>query len=324
MHKLSPTLTAWLNQQLNSSNWCLTERFADASQRYYQRLQCNHESKILMVSPPNQEPIDTFIKINQQLITAGLHAPVIHAIDHTQGWLLLDDFGNQHLHQALSKEHANEHFYIKAMQTIIDMQKRLNVDTLPEYDEKQLRNELGLFKTWYLEKLKKIELTRQQQQQLKDCYNWLIDNALSQPKAFTHRDFHSKNLMLLPNQNIGILDFQDAVKGPFTYDLASLIFDCYLPSEMQPSKSRILAFYQQALLQLGIKPVKESTMLKWTLGIAIQRHLKAIGIFARLSIRDQKHKHLQYIPNTLKHIELISQAYPISLQPLLKILEISS
>jgi aminoglycoside/choline kinase family phosphotransferase len=185
------------------------------------------------------------------------------------------------------------------------MQTGIECDDLPEYDEHLLLQEMDLFRDWFLAELLGIELNAAQQSQWQSIKQALVQNALEQPRVFVHRDFHSRNLMKIEQRNPGILDFQDAVKGPVTYDLVSLLRDCYIAWPELRVNQLALDYYEFARANelVDVKPAK---FLRWFNLMGIQRHLKAIGIFSRLKIRDGKNGYLRDIPRTLEYIQQVS------------------
>ena len=220
----------WLDG-LGYHDYALDIASEDASFRRYFRLRQGGKSWIIMDAPPDKEPCDDFVRIANKLRGVRLNAPEIIHENHQQGFLLLTDFGDISYLQVLTPDTANS-LYADALSAILQMQSKLNADDLPGYDETLLRREMGLFKEWFLERLLGIELSPSQLSKWQMTTDTLVQNALEQPQAFVHRDYHSRNLMHLngtgAGANPGIIDFQDAVKGPVTYDLVSLLRDCYI------------------------------------------------------------------------------------------------
>ncbi len=292
----------WLDS-LGYRDYSLAVASEDASFRSYYRLRQDDESWIVMDAPPDKEPCDNFVKVAKKLTGIRLSAPEIIHENYAQGFFLLTDFGNESYLQALKPENANG-LYGDAKAAILQMQTRLDAYDLPEYDEELLRNEMDLFKIWFLEKKLGIDFNQDQLGMWQMTVDTLVGNALEQPQVFVHRDFHSRNLMKLENRNPGILDFQDAVKGPITYDLVSLLRDCYIDWPEPQVDQWVLDFYDFAVLE-HLQDVTASQFMRWFNLMGAQRHLKAIGIFSRLSQRDGKHQFLEDIPRTLNYLKIV-------------------
>jgi hypothetical protein len=218
--------------------------------------------------------------------------------------LLLTDFGNRAYLSVLDSK-SEGRLYADALAALLKMQTAIECDDLPVYDEHLLSQEMDLFRDCFLKDLLNIELDQNLLMQWDSIKKSLTQNALGQPQVFVHRDYHSRNLMKLDKHNPGILDFQDAVKGPVTYDLVSLLRDCYIAWPPVRVDQLALDFYKIARVNklVDVKPAK---FLHWFNLMGIQRHLKAIGIFARLKLRDAKDGYLKDIPRTLEYIEQVS------------------
>ncbi len=303
MNERITAMKTWLDS-LGYSNYSLDIASEDASFRRYFRLTQGDESWIVMDAPPEKEPCDSFIKVANKLRDIRLSAPEIIHQDLQQGFLVLTDFGNTSYLDVLKPETVNG-LYGDAMAAIMRMQIRINADDLPVYDEPLLRQEMSLFKEWFLEKLLGIELTPNQQGMWKLTVDTLVQSALEQPQVFVHRDFHSRNLMKLENGNPGILDFQDAVKGPVTYDLVSLLRDCYVDWPEPQVDQWVVDFHDFAVLE-HLQGISAGKLLRWFNLMGIQRHLKAVGIFSRLKLRDGKDQFLQDIPRTLNYLKIVA------------------
>lgn len=294
----------WLDS-LGYRNYSLNPASEDASFRSYYRLHSNAQSWIVMDAPPQQEPCEQFVMIAQKLRNAGLSAPAVVAKNFKQGFLLLSDFGSTDYRSVLNAK-TEASLYADALSALLQMQRCMNADNLPHYDEALLNHEMDLFHDWFLQRLLYIKLNQSQLRCWQSIKQVLIANALEQPQVFVHRDYHSRNLMKINTQNPGILDFQDAVKGPVTYDLVSLLRDCYL--NWPPSLVRQhLQHYYNAALEQALINTEYHQFLHWFNLMGIQRHLKAIGIFSRLNIRDTKPGYLPDIPRTLTYISEISR-----------------
>lgn len=303
MSKKYEQMTNWLDN-LGYRDYTLSIASEDASFRSYYRVKSGTNSWILMDAPPDKELCDPFISVANKLRRARLSAPEIIEQDLSQGFLLLTDFGDTDYLSVLNPTSEGP-LYADALAALLKMQTKVECDGLPNYDEDLLLQEMDLFRDWFLKELLGIELDEAQSRQWTAIKQALVENALEQPQVFVHRDYHSRNLMKIKNRNPGILDFQDAVKGPITYDLVSLLRDCYIEWPAVRVDQLALDYYEFAKVNelLGVKPAK---FLRWFNLMGIQRHLKAIGIFARLKIRDGKDGYVKDIPRTLEYIEQIS------------------
>lgn len=317
MSERSTQLNNWL-EQLDYRDFRLNPASEDASFRSYFRLQAGAETCIVMDAPPDREPCDQFIAVADKLRAAGLNAPEIMARNLDQGFLILTDFGSSDYLSQLNNE-TEASLYGDALAALLLMQTRIDADDLPLYDAALLHREMDLFHDWFLGKLMGITLDQAQQAIWQSLKQTLVDNALAQPQVFVHRDYHSRNLMKTDIRNPGILDFQDAVKGPLTYDLVSLLRDCYI--DWPPSRVDQLALDYFEIARVNeLVDVQAEQFIRWFNLMGIQRHLKAIGIFSRLNIRDGKSGYLGDIPRTLEYLHQISREEP-SMAGLLSIIE---
>lgn len=317
-------LKLWLGEQLKSNQFDLSVASADASFRRYFRITHNHQSLIAMDAPPEKEDCRPFVSIAKQLYSAGIQAPEILAEDHQQGFLLLTDLGDVQYLSVLNQENAHT-LYQDAIDSLIKIQLT-PATSLPAYERTLLENEMQLFPDWFIKQHLKITLTQHQQQLLDSAFECLTENALQQPAVFVHRDYHSRNLMQTAENNPGILDFQDAVNGAVTYDLASLLKDCYISWPRQQVEQWV-AYYLKAAHKHKIidKQYKFSDIIQWFDLIAVQRHLKVLGIFSRLNIRDNKPEYMHDLPRTFEYIIESCERYPLlyPLKTLLQQLEIA-
>ena len=312
-------LQHWLQADLGIQNAQLVAITNDASFRRYFRLITEGVSHVVMDAPPDKENCVPFIDVANRLQASGLNAPQILAGDLKQGFLLLTDFGSQLYLPALNETQI-ESLYGDALDALVVMQTRTSSDNLLLYDYQSLHREMDLFTNWLLDKHLNLSLSASEQANLATCFELLSSSALTQPQVFVHRDYHSRNLMIVPNHNPGILDFQDAVKGPITYDLVSLLRDCYISWPLARVRGWALRHYTQMQPTGILNDVDESKFLRWFDWMGIQRHLKASGIFARLYHRDGKSNYLKDIPRTLGYIVEVSANYP-ELAPLYKLVE---
>ena len=301
-------LHRWLQHDLGLPAYELTTASSDASFRRYFRVAFNGESRIVMDAPPEREDIRPFVQIGRMLLEIGLNVPRIEAENIAQGFLLLSDLGQQQYLDALD-ETTVERLYGDAQGALLTLQAcGPQEEALPPYDEGLLLREMELFREWYLGRHLGLELGPSEQQVLDRAFYLLADSALAQPRAAVHRDFHSRNLMVAPH-NPGILDFQDAVYGPVTYDLVSLLRDCYISWPRQRVEGWALGYHDLALESGILRARDEERFLRWFDWMGVQRHLKASGIFARLNHRDGKSGYLKDIPRTVGYIREVAARY---------------
>lgn len=299
----------WLTNDLNLDITQFEPASSDASFRRYFRVQQAQQTFIVMDAPPDKEETAPFIDIAQLFSQAQVNVPDILQKNTEQGFLLLEDFGSTCLLDSLTESTAPS-LYSDALTSLITLQKNINTQTcsLPHYDAPLLHRELSLFTDWFLTQHCQLALTNQQESTLNHSYQYLINSALQQTQVCVHRDYHSRNLMHLPQNNPGIIDFQDAVIGPITYDAVSLLRDCYINWPDEKIKQFLAPYYQQLKQENLINCSAEQFQHDFDL-MGIQRHLKAVGIFARLNLRDRKSVYLEDIPRTLNYVTNISQRY---------------
>ncbi|WP_294954498.1 phosphotransferase [Sulfurovum sp.] len=299
MHKIE----AWL-ESIGWGEWEIEVASADASFRSYYRLRRQGESYILMDSSLMLESLPPFVEMNERLSAVNVRVPRIIVKNIKLGYLILEDFGNTHYLDVLNEQNYRE-LYVKAIDEIVKMQKA-DTDGLPLYDRAFLLFEMDLMQEWYLEKYLGAVLSADQQNILKETLERIADVVLEQPQGvFVHRDFHSRNIMLTPQNEVGVIDFQDARAGAVTYDLVSLLKDCYI--EWPGDEMERLALYYRD--QAGLK-VEDAHFLKWFDFMGLQRHIKVLGIFSRLHLRDGKDGYLKDIPLTLKYVLETASLYP--------------
>lgn len=285
----------------------------DAGFRRYFRLNTS-PSLMAVYAPPNHENNPAFVSKALTLQAHGIHTPRVYAVDYRNGFMLLEDLGDdlyaRHLSLSRSGNGAVEALYDTAEQTLLCLQQvPADTDIFPLYDEAQLQQEMSLFPEWFVGGLLKLELRSEERELLSDTFTRLTDNALQQPQVIVHRDFHSRNLMLLPNNGVGVLDFQDGVVGAVTYDLVSLLKDCYRRQPPSWVEQRALS-YAQRLRDIGLLiDVEDRQFLRWFDLMGLQRHIKVLGIFARLWLRDGKTRYLQDLPLALRYAFEVAGRY---------------
>ncbi len=276
----------------------------DASFRRYFRATTKDGTFIVMDAPPENEDSERFVRIAGYLRQMSLTSPAVLHSDLRSGFLLLSDLGSQHyLDELICSPARAEELYGAALDALLKMQRagRHYQQQLPPYDEKLLRYELSIFKEWLCERHLGIAFEARALREWQDCCDVLVQNALKQPRVFVHRDYHSRNLMLMPANNPGILDFQDALEGPLTYDLVSLLKDCYLSWTEEQVRTWALEFHARLDDHERNSMSSEEFMRTFEL-MGAQRHLKAAGIFTRLLHRDGKPSYISDVPRTLNYV----------------------
>jgi aminoglycoside/choline kinase family phosphotransferase len=301
---------AWAEDLLDTPEYDIQPASADASFRRYFRITLKGATYIIMDAPPDKEDVRPFVAIATRLRGLGLNVPEILQQDLEQGLLLITDLGTRTYLQHLNADTV-ERLYGDAMGALVVLQKGVFTDDtfLPEYDHALLMREMALFREWYLGRHLGLTLTSAQERVLARAFELLAQKALVQPRVWVHRDYHSRNLMVTGKNNPGILDFQDAVRGPVTYDLVSLLRDCYIGWPRAQVEEWVKGYHDLAQ-QSGI-PVgdDDERFLEWFDWMGVQRHLKATGIFARLNHRDGKPGYLNDIPRTLGYVLEVSERY---------------
>ncbi len=284
----------------------------DASFRRYFRLRSGANSFIAMDAPPDQESCLEFVRIAGYFEAMRLNAPRVIEANLDEGFLLLSDLGTRQYLDALQGNDADAAgLYGDALQALLTLQKRgvAYQSQLPAYDADLLNVELSLFHDWLCGTHLDIEFDDAMEKAWRACCDVLVANALDQPQVFVHRDYHSRNLMLVESGNPGILDFQDAVEGPLTYDLVSLLKDCYVQWPAEQVWRWALDFYNGLDAEIRENTDEELFCRHFEL-MGVQRHIKAAGIFARLNHRDGKPGYLRDIPRTLSYIVELAPRYP--------------
>lgn len=310
-------LTTWLQQQLDA-DFNLTTASADASFRRYFRVHTAEQTYIAMDAPPPQENCQPFVDVGKLLLDAGLNVPNIIAQDIENGFLLLSDLGDDTYLSQLNADNAQA-LYQDAWQALITMQLASQEKVLPSYDKALLMRELQLFPEWYIEKHLGSKIDETQQKIIDQTFDLLIQNITNQPQVYVHRDYHSRNLMVTDANNPGVLDFQDAVYGAITYDLASLFKDAYIEWPEELMMDWLVRYWQDA--KAAGLPVHADfgqfyQDFEW---MGVQRHIKVLGIFARLYHRDGKDGYLKDMPLVMRYLQYACGRYA-ELRPFLKLL----
>lgn len=297
----------WLRHDLLMTITRCEPASSDASFRRYFRIEGPQGRFVVMDAPPEKENVAAFIKVNHLFKAAGVHVPEIFAQHPEDGFLLLEDFGSADFLGRVTTGNAHT-MYPSALDSLFRLQTGTSTAAcgLPAYDHALLSRELGIFDEWFLGQRLDVEMPSEIRGAL---HEHLIASALAQPSICVHRDYHSRNLMVLEADSLGVLDFQDAVIGPITYDLASLLRDCYIAWPEQQVDDWMRGYYRR-LLAAQLLDCSLEQFRRWFDWMGMQRHLKAIGIFARLHLRDGKSGYLKDIPRTLNYVLTQANSYP--------------
>ena len=297
-------LAKWLNEHTPFSGSTLDIASADASFRRYFRINFDRKNYIVMDAPPELEDSKPFVQIGEWMKNSGLQVPEIFAKDLELGFMVLSDFGDFHFQDALEKDNRDT-LYSLAIAQIANMQKSLiqSEENLPTFDVSWQWKELDIFREWCLpdvsgDSYRETALT-------------LVQAVDDIPKMFMHRDFHCRNLLVKDDGSLGIIDFQGAMHGPLTYDLVSLLRDCYVDNDPDWIDQQIFSFHQASKASnLALADVTENQFLRWFDLAGLQRHLKCVGIFHRLKIRDHKPEYLKDVPRVLGYINHVLDRNP--------------
>jgi aminoglycoside/choline kinase family phosphotransferase len=297
----------WLENDLLLTIDSCEPASSDASFRRYFRVMSPEAQFIVMDAPPDKENIEPFIRIAGLLQNSHVNVPTIFQQNLADGFLLLEDFGSLCFLDQLNANNA-ETLYESAFDSLFKLQIHTDIQNfgLPVYSEALLLRELTIFDDWFLNQTLDIQIPASIWETL--C-TLLVSSALEQPVSFVHRDYHSRNLMVLNSNSPGVIDFQDAVVGPITYDLVSLLRDCYIAWPIQQVEQWMARYYQR-LLHANLINCRLIQFQRWFDLMGLQRHLKAIGIFSRLHLRDGKSSYLNDIPRTLNYVATVCAAYP--------------
>lgn len=304
-------LNRWAKDQLASMGVAVADDFKikpasdDASFRRYFRAVVESGSFIFVDAPPDQEDSVPFVSIAKLINDCGVHAPRVFASHREQGFMMLSDLGDELYFDALKKADATgiNELYESALFALSQMM-RVDGSSLPIYSDRLLRQEMNLFLDWFLIQQMQLNITPDELTSINSLFDLLIDNALEQPQSFVHRDYHCRNLMVVTNNNPGVIDFQDAVVGPITYDLVSLLKDCYWKFPRHKVIEWAKRFWRTLELDVSF-----AEYLRWFDLMGLQRHLKCAGIFSRLNLRDGKPAYLADIPLVIDYIVEVSDEY---------------
>lgn len=313
-------LEDWIKTIFPGKSFDLSPASADASFRRYFRITMEEQSIIAMDAPPQLENCVPFLHAAEVFSSANVHVPAILAKNLIQGFLLLSDLGSTTYLQTLAANPATaDKLYGDAIDALIRIQLISQTDVFPEYDAALLGRELDLFSEWYIARHLQVTLDQKQHDNLTAVFSCILKNNLAQLKVFVHRDYHSRNLMMtIPNP--GIIDFQDAVYGPITYDLVSLFKDAYIHWEEERILDWVIRYWEKARKAGLLVTTDFSDFYRDFEWMGVQRHLKVLGIFARLYHRDHKDAYLKNMPLVMTYLRKACERYR-ELQPLLTLLD---
>ena len=307
MDERATAIQAWVASRLNSGEIDMQPASGDASFRRYFRISSGADTWIAMDAPPDKEDCKPFMRVAGLLRRAGLHAPEVVEADLEQGFLLLTDLGRQTYLDVLGDENADA-LFADAVTALVQMQAAIKTGDLPLYNKELLQGELDWYPDWYLARHLGTAFSKTETEVWRETCAALIDNAVSQPQVFVHRDYMPRNLMI-SEPNPGIIDFQDAVLGPVTYDLLSLFRDAFISWDEKRVMEWVRRYWhaaQEARLSL---PGDYQDFVRDFDWMGVQRHLKVIGIFSRLNYRDGKSGYLAEIPRFVEYIRLVGAKY---------------
>ncbi|WNO08594.1 aminoglycoside phosphotransferase family protein [Teredinibacter sp. KSP-S5-2] len=308
------SLKEWAESQLDSLEYHCEGNFnwsplnGDAGFRRYFRTQTTPPFMVAL-SPPETEDNPAFVNIAAFLRENGIHVPKVLAHDYERGFLLEEDLGETLFFDCLTTENV-EVLYGEALFTLLRIQQCKTTSLFSSYNQAFLLTEMRLLQEWMVDKLLGMTLSDDETAMLDGFYSLIVDSALEQPQVIVHRDFHSKNMVYCEDGSTGVIDFQGALSGPFTYDLASLLKDCYLRWEPEQVRRWAIAYANMAIDVGILKPVSEEQFLRWFDWMGLQRHIKVLGLFARLALRDGKEGYLRELPRVVRYVEEVVERYP--------------
>lgn len=303
-------LIDWLNKNIVTA-FHMQPIQNDASFRRYFRVKLQNKSLIAMDAPPERENLTPYIAVAKAFAKKQLCVPDILACNQELGFMLLTDLGDDQYLRILTSQNVAK-LYQCAMTNLLELQDCQDFMSwqLPMYNDDLLCHEMELFRTWYLEKRLSLKLTQAEHDLIDEVFMILVCSANAQPKVCVHRDYHSRNLLQLPDDNVGILDFQDAVRGPITYDLVSLLRDCYIAWPQSFVKEQV-NHYRQLVERKHATVFDRHEFQQWFDWLGLQRHLKVLGIFVRLFLRDGKEIYLTDLPRVMSYVLYVVQHYSI-------------
>ncbi len=307
----------WVSAGLRLEPRAIEPASSDASFRRYFRVfsapsGAPERTFIVMDAPPGKEDVRPYVKVTRLLESTGVHVPHIHEMDAERGLLLLEDLGSTQYLTRLNAGDDPDKLYGDALATLADIQVKGSVAAaeLAPYDREVLMREMALMPEWFTTKHLGLTLTGDEQEVIASAFEFLVVEALAQPAVFVHRDYHSRNLMITPERNPGVIDFQDALAGPIGYDLVSLLKDCYIAWPRERVAAWVSGYRAELVKRGGPGGKNEREFLRWFDLIGVQRHIKVLGIFARLWYRDGKSGYLADLPLTLEYVRDTCTRYP--------------
>ena len=307
-------LSRWLEDYLPASvELCgelqLSPLPGDAGFRRYFRV--NAEPSLMAVyAPPQHENNPAFVSKALALAGAGVHTPAVHAVDYQRGFMLLEDFGHRMFDAGIQGGDVDA-LYGQAESTLLEIQRTdCDAEVFGDYNHGELHREMDLFPQWFIGEMLGLELLPEERQLLADTFEMISAEALDQPQVVVHRDYHCRNLMLLDDDGLGVIDFQDGLIGPITYDLVSLLKDCYQRWPTDWVEQRALGFAEQLRQQGQLEGVTNQRFIQWFDWMGLQRHIKVLGIFARLWLRDGKARYLDDLPLVIRYTLEVTNRYP--------------
>jgi N-acetylmuramate 1-kinase len=304
-------LTRWVFDDLGFAGGRIAPASVDASFRRYFRVTRGEETFIVMDAPPEKESLGPFLSVAKILLGMGLNAPVVLAKDPKRGLLLLSDLGTRQYLDELDTEEAADRLYADALGALCTMQiaDRAVASDLPSYSHALLMREMELMPEWFLRRHLGLQISAAERGMLDRLFETLAQCALAQPATFVHRDYHSRNLLVTADLSPGILDFQDAVWGPVTYDLVSLLKDCYVAWPAPRVRAWALQYRERLLAGGFALDLTEAEFIRGFDLVGLQRHIKVLGIFSRLYYRDGKAQYLKDLPRVLRYTRDAAAAY---------------
>jgi aminoglycoside/choline kinase family phosphotransferase len=309
-HDRAAARLAWTRAALGDNTLTLEPASADASFRSYWRTHHAGRSWIVMDSPPAQEDPRPWLAIGQRLAASGLHVPAVHDKDLEQGFLLIEDLGSQLYLSELNDDNADA-LYGDAMKALLRMQTRMDYSDLPPFDEGVVMRGLEVMPEWFLGRHLGHAPDHSEQKVLDATFAIVLENMQEQPRCFVHRDFHSRNLLIVEHNGPGIIDFQGALAGPITYDLASLLRDGYIAWKRERVEAWVES-YRQRLVEAGMidSQIDRERFLRWFDLTGMHRHIRVLGQFYRLWYRDGKPGYLADVPRVYHYVVSVARSYP--------------
>jgi len=307
-------LSNWIAEKLNIVAPTLQTVSGDASFRRYFRFENRSQTpvrtSIAVDAPPDAENCKAFQQISQMLLEMKLNVPIVQEIDLSNGFMLLSDLGDQ-LYLDKLNDATNDPLYTLAIDAIVKMQKisKSKLKQISIYSQQQLEQELQLFNHWFIVRHLQLSVSEQEKTMIDRVFGQLVNNALNQPQVFCHSDYHSRNLMICNEKTPGIIDFQDAVKGAVTFDLVSLLKDCYISWSRNKIEQWCRYYFDKAMTENIINTTFEQ-FIRWFDLMGLHRHIRVLGIFTRLNYRDGKTSYLDDLALTFNYVKDVCESYP--------------